>query len=102
MTPLVAAILAYLVLQFAIGAWVSRLVRTEDDYLVGGRRLGYPLAIFSIFATWFGAETCGDFSLVGCTVSPGFDFADFELANRTGLTELFPQHRALITRLTRG
>lgn len=34
MTPLVAAILAYLVLQFAIGAWVSRLVRTEDDYLV--------------------------------------------------------------------
>lgn len=58
MTPLVAAILAYLVLQFAIGAWVSRLVRTEDDYLVGGRRLGYPLAIFSIFATWFGAETC--------------------------------------------
>lgn len=58
MTPLVAAILGYLVLQFAIGAWVSRLVRTEDDYLVGGRRLGYPLAIFSIFATWFGAETC--------------------------------------------
>lgn len=58
MTPLVAAILAYLVVQFAIGAWVSRRVRTEDDYLVGGRRLGYPLAIFSIFATWFGAETC--------------------------------------------
>jgi Na+/proline symporter len=57
-TPLVAAILAYLVLQFAIGAWVSRRVRTEDDYLVAGRRLGYPLTIFSIFATWFGAETC--------------------------------------------
>ena len=30
---------------------------TEEDYLVAGRRLGYTLATFSIFATWFGAET---------------------------------------------
>jgi predicted cupin superfamily sugar epimerase len=28
---------------------------------------------------WFGAKTVGDFSLVGCQVSPGFDFRDFEL-----------------------
>jgi len=57
-TPLLGAILAYLIVQFAIGIWASRRVHTEDDYLVAGRRLGYPLAIFSIFATWFGAETC--------------------------------------------
>jgi len=52
-----AAIGGYLVIQFAIGIWVSRGIKTEDDYLVAGRKLGYPLAIFSIFATWFGAET---------------------------------------------
>lgn len=57
MTPLLLAVIAYLGLQFAIGIWASRRVRTESDYLVAGRRLGYWLATFSIFATWFGAET---------------------------------------------
>ncbi len=40
-------------------------------------------------------------SLVGCTVAPGFDFADFELPGRAELCRLYPQHRALIERLTR-
>ena len=44
-------------LQFGIGVWVSRRIRTESDYLLAGRRLGYGLTTFSIFATWFGAET---------------------------------------------
>lgn len=51
------AIFAYLALQLAIGAWISRRIRTEGDYLVAGRSLGYPLLTFTIFATWFGAET---------------------------------------------
>jgi Na+/proline symporter len=51
------AIVLYLILQFAIGIWASRRVRSEADYLLAGRTLGYPLATFSIFATWFGAET---------------------------------------------
>lgn len=53
---------------------------------------------------WFGAtvvEPVG-FSLVGCTVAPGFDFADFELAQRDELIERFPEHRDLIERLTRS
>jgi SSS family transporter len=37
---------------------VSRRIASQDDYLLAGRRLGYGLATFSIFATWFGAETC--------------------------------------------
>lgn len=49
---------------------------------------------------WFGAETAGDFSLVGCTVAPGFDFHDFEMAGRSNLAAIFPQHTALINRLT--
>ena len=57
MTPSLLALLAYLLLQFGIGAWVSRRIFTEADYLVAGRKLGYWLMTFSIFATWFGAET---------------------------------------------
>lgn len=58
MSGLLLAILAYVAAQLAIGAWVSRRIASEDDYLLAGRRLGYGLAGFSIFATWFGAETC--------------------------------------------
>jgi predicted cupin superfamily sugar epimerase len=42
------------------------------------------------------------FALCGCTVAPGFDFADFEMPPRPELLRLFPQHAALVTRLTRG
>jgi solute:Na+ symporter, SSS family len=52
-----AAVLAYLLLQFAIGVWLSRRIKNEADYLVAGRSLGMWLSTFSIFATWFGAET---------------------------------------------
>jgi solute:Na+ symporter, SSS family len=54
---MLAAVFGYLAVMLAIGAWVSRRIRTEGDYLVAGRQLGYPLLTFSIFATWFGAET---------------------------------------------
>ncbi len=55
---LFAGILAYVALQLAIGVIVARRVRTEDDYFVAGRRLGPVLASTSVFATWFGAESC--------------------------------------------
>ena len=53
--------------------------------------------------TWFASRVAdgGTFSLVGCTVAPGFDFADFQLARRQELLEIFPQHRQIITELTR-
>jgi predicted cupin superfamily sugar epimerase len=53
--------------------------------------------------TWFASRVAegGTFSLVGCTVAPGFDFADFRLARREDLLEIFPQHRQVITELTR-
>ncbi|MBI2355147.1 MAG: cupin domain-containing protein [Deltaproteobacteria bacterium] len=50
---------------------------------------------------WFAAETEGEYSLVGCTVSPGFAFEDFEMAARGALVSLYPRHRELITRFTR-
>jgi predicted cupin superfamily sugar epimerase len=53
--------------------------------------------------TWFGSRVSGNgkFSLVGCTVYPGFDFQDFELANRNDLIKLLPQYQKIITELTR-
>lgn len=51
--------------------------------------------------TWFAAEpdTQTDSCLVGCTMAPGFDFADFELGNKTDLSALFPAQKALIDKL---
>ena len=57
MNAVLWGILAYLLLQFGIGIYVSQRIKTESDYLLAGRRLGYGLATFTIFATWFGAET---------------------------------------------
>jgi len=52
---------------------------------------------------WFGAEvaTGGRFVLVGCTVAPGFEFEDLEMADRSELAGRFPDHAELIERLTR-
>lgn len=58
MTLELAAVLAFVVVQLAIGWWVSRRIVGEDDYLLAGRRMGPWLATGTLFATWFGAETC--------------------------------------------
>ena len=51
---------------------------------------------------WFAAEVVSenDFSLVGCTVSPGFSFNDFELKPRKELVSLFPNLKETISKLT--
>jgi Na+/proline symporter len=51
------AILAFVGVQLGIGYWASKRVAEEDDYLVAGRRLGAGAAGFSLFVTWFGAES---------------------------------------------
>jgi len=52
---------------------------------------------------WFASRVYsgGDFSLVGCTVAPGFDFRDFEMAEREKLIGDFPSHKTTIEELTR-
>ncbi|MDP4284952.1 MAG: cupin domain-containing protein [Bacteroidota bacterium] len=72
-------------------------------------KLGQNIAVgetfqFVIPATvWFAAEpaTGSSFSLVGCTVAPGFDFSDFEMAHKAQLLSSFPQHSDIINRLAR-
>lgn len=51
---------------------------------------------------WFAAEpspSCS-YCLVGCAVAPAFKYEGFELANRQRLLSEYPQHSALIKRLT--
>jgi predicted cupin superfamily sugar epimerase len=52
---------------------------------------------------WFASHVAdwNSFSVVGCTVAPGFEFDDFELGKRAELVATYPQHRELIQRLTR-
>jgi uncharacterized protein len=53
---------------------------------------------------WFASEPAkgSAFVLVGCTVSPGFDYMDFEMAEKDELLGQYPGHGTVISRLTRG
>ncbi len=53
--------------------------------------------------SWFATELAPGVShcLWGCTVSPGFDFADFELAEGPELAARYPEHAPRITRMSR-
>jgi len=56
MSGVLIGVVVYVLIQFAIGAWVSRRMTGEADYILAGRRLGIGLVTFSVFATYFGAE----------------------------------------------
>lgn len=53
---------------------------------------------------WQGARLIagGKFALLGCTVSPGFDYADYERGSRNHLCEAYPEHIEMIHALTRS
>lgn len=65
---------APLKLQIASGAKVTTITLGAD--LLAGEQ---PQAVVPA-GDWQAAETLGDWTLVGCTVAPGFDFSGFELA----------------------
>lgn len=44
----------------------------------------------------------GKWALLGCTVCPGFEFADFKMKTREEFIKLFPVHAELIRRFTHG
>ncbi|WP_298236887.1 cupin domain-containing protein [uncultured Algibacter sp.] len=83
------------------------IISQEGDYwnvIIGSNIENDELLQYTVLAKhWFAAEVIknDNYSLVGCTVAPGFDFKDFELANRSKLISIFPQHENIITKLTR-
>ncbi|WAH36000.1 cupin domain-containing protein [Alicyclobacillus dauci] len=54
-----------------------------------------------IFGATVNATTPDDYAFVSCMVSPGFDFADFELFEQDDLLRQYPQHSEIIRRLTK-
>jgi uncharacterized protein len=69
-----------------------------------GDALAHPDAVFQAVVPaglWFAAE-CAEpstFALAGCTVAPGFEFSEFELADIDVLKARYPQHAAMIARM---
>ena len=53
-------------------------------------------------SVWFGAKVNkkNSYALVSCITAPGFDFEDFELAERQSLLQEYPQHKKIIEMLT--
>ena len=93
--------------HFYAGGAVT-LVMIHPDGRLEERRLGADAERGEAFQTivpagcWYGASVNypTSYALLGGTVAPGFDFADFELGDPAALITSFPQHRAAIVRLT--
>ncbi len=71
-----------------------------SEYLLGKNlEKNQTLQVIIPKLSWFAAEVItenDDYSLFGCAVAPGFEFEDFELANKEELMSLFPKYSYLI------
>jgi SSS family transporter len=54
---LLTAIILYLAITVAVGAWATKLVKNSNDFVLAGRSLPLFLSASALFATWFGSET---------------------------------------------
>lgn len=77
--------------------------RHTEILLSGDLTQGAPTALVPA-GVWQAARPApsAPWALGGCTVAPGFEFADFEMPAGTELRRRFPQHADLITALSRG
>lgn len=66
---------AALLIEIAEAGQPARRTRLGNDLTANA----YPQVVVPAHA-WQAAQSLGDWSLVGCTVAPGFEFAGFELA----------------------
>lgn len=84
---------------------IEVLERTSHRTLHLGRNIhqGESLQCVVPAGAWFAATPAPGttYVLAGCTVSPGFDFGDFEMAERESLSADYPEFRSLIDQLTR-
>lgn len=83
------------------------VITPEGEYTkhkVGSLNQGLKPQLVVPKGCWFASNIDEEdsYTLVGCTVAPGFDFADFELAKKEELGRLYPKHIAIINQLTRN
>lgn len=76
---------------------------TRETLTLGPAEEGFEPQAHVPAGTWFAAriQEGKRWALTGCSMSPGFHFADFELARREELLQAFPQHSEIICSLTR-
>jgi hypothetical protein len=92
---------------YAGGALIVYVIDPEGNYselhLGDGFEAGEVFQAVVKAGCWFASrlKNPGGFALVGCTVAPGFDFADFDMAKRSEFVAAYPKHRKLIEELTR-
>jgi uncharacterized protein len=92
--------------HFYAGSSLTIFILNENG--LSTYRLGLPASdnySFQVVVpanSWFGAmvDEPDSFVLAGCTVSPGFDFRDFEMAQRTALSAQYPEYESIIKMLT--
>ena len=94
--------------HFYDGTAIIVYIITEDgefteQHLGNNIDKGESFQIIIPKGSWFGAELKDElsFGLIGCTVSPGFDFEDFELGSRKYLLKLYPKYSEIIKKLTK-
>lgn len=86
------------------GTLLIHVIENDGNYYC--IKLGKDLAAGETFQhvvpanTWFASEPAPDsmFSLAGCTVAPGFDFTDLEIADKESLLSSFPRNAGIINR----
>ena len=80
--------------------WIDEENRVHEEVLASGSANGRPLCVVPA-KCWQAAKPRGEYSFVGCTVGPGFDFQDFEMispgsAEMTRITGLNAMFRELV------
>lgn len=92
---------------YAGGGLLIHVIHPDGQYEVlqlgSDMEKGESFQLWVPAGSWFASECKpgASFSFVGCTVAPGFDFNDFELAVADRLSALYPQHSNIIRRLCR-
>jgi len=100
---------------------IERLVRSQKEFLVNvSHELRTPLARVRVSLTGFQPAEClvtvvpggvwqgsvlidgGSWGLLGATMAPGFDYADYASGDRAELTAKYPAEAHMIERLTPG
>ena len=73
-------------LQISAGGEAEKIILGQD--VVEGQNVQHVVPA----GCWFGARPVEGtaYSLVGCTVAPGFDFSDFEMADKESLLRSYP------------
>ena len=95
------------VFHFYLGSPVRMLQLFPDgqgrELILGpGLTRGQSVQVVAPRGVWQGSvlEPGGDFALLGCTVAPGFEYADYENGSRAELLARYPAFKDLILRLT--